>query len=295
MSWQAKITKKILSFQLAGWSEGNVVDKRAQQEKTARYLKLPADIRCQPVNVKGVPGEWIDAPVNDQGTILYLHGGAYTLGSINTHRELVARLSRSTRMRALAIDYRLAPEHPYPAAVEDATTVYHWLLTQGIDPAKMVIAGDSAGGGLALATLLALRDAGESLPLGAVCLSPWADLACTGACIHEKASLDKILSPDGLSRSAKSYAGGHDLRSPLISPLYGELKGLPPLLIQVGTDEVLLDDARRIAEKAQIAGVDVTLEIWEEMFHVFQLIPFLPETKKALENIAAWVARLFNK
>src|SRR5665648_267147 len=173
MSWQAKITKKMLSFHLAGWSDGNVVEQRAKQEKTARYFKLPADIHCQIVNVNGIPGEWIEAPGADQGTILYLHGGAYTLGSINTHRELVARLSRSTGMRALAINYRLAPENPYPAAVEDAATAYQWLLTQGIDPAKMIIAGDSSGGGLTLTTLLALRDAGESLPAGAVCISPW--------------------------------------------------------------------------------------------------------------------------
>ncbi len=291
MSWQAKITKKMLSFHLAGWSDGNVVEQRTKQEKTARIIKLPVDIHCQIVNVNGIPGEWIEAPGADRGTILYLHGGAYTLGSINTHRELVARLSRSTGLRALAIDYRLAPENPYPAAVEDASKAYHWLLTQGIDPAQMIIAGDSAGGGLTLATLVTLRDAGESLPAGAVCISPWTDLACTGDCKQDKAQLDKILNPDGLTRSAKSYAGGHDLRSPLISPLYANLKGLPPLLIQVGTDEILLDDATRIAEKAKIAGVDVTLEIWDEMFHVFQMVPFLPETKKAMGQIADFVSR----
>jgi acetyl esterase/lipase len=198
-------------------------------------------------------------------------------------------------MRALAINYRLAPEHPYPAALEDAATAYRWLLSQGNDPARIIIAGDSAGGGLTLATLVALREAGEPLPAGAVCISPWTDLACTGDCVHEKAPLDKILSPDGLTRSAKSYAGGHELRSPLISPLYADLRGLPPLLIQVGTDEILLDDAKRIAEKAQIAGVDITLEIWEEMFHVFQIIPFLPETKQALGQIGDFVSRILTK
>lgn len=292
MSWQAKIYKKILSFQLAGWSEGNVVEKRSMQEKTIRFLKTPADVHCQPVNAGGVVAEWIEAPGAYLGTILYLHGGAYTLGSINTHRELVARLSRSTGMRALVINYRLAPEHPYPAALEDATMAYRWLLTQGIEPAQIIIAGDSAGGGLTLATLLALRATGELLPAGAICISPWTDLACTGECVHEKAPLDKILSPDALAHSAKSYAGGQDLRSPLISPLYANLSGLPPMLIQVGTDEILLDDAKRISEKAQIAGVDVTLEIWEGMFHVFQIIPFMPESKKALENIADFVSKI---
>jgi acetyl esterase/lipase len=292
MSWQARITKKILSIQLSGWSDGSVEMQRAAQEKTARFFKLPADILCQPVNVNGVPGEWIEAPGADPGTILYLHGGAYTLGSINTHRELVARLSRSTGMRALAIDYRLAPEHPYPAAMEDSVKAYRWLLAQGIGPAQMVIAGDSAGGGLTLATLLSLRDAGEPLPAGAVCISPWTDLACTGDCMRDKAKLDKILSPEGLSRSAKFYAGEHDLRTPLISPLYADLTGLPPLLIQVGTDEILLDDAIRVAQKAKDRGVDVTLEVWEEMFHVFQIVPFLAESKKALEHIGDFVSRI---
>jgi len=292
MSWQAKISKKMLSFQLAGWSEGSVVEQRTKQEKTTRFLKPPADVRCQPVEANGVPAEWIAAPGANSGAILYLHGGAYTLGSINTHREMVARLSRSTGMPVLAINYRLAPEFPYPAALEDASTAYRWLLAQGNDPARIIIAGDSAGGGLTLATLIALRDAGESLPAGAVCLSPWTDLACTGDCVHEKAPLDKILSPEALSRSAKSYAGDHDLLSPLISPLYADLSGLPPLFIQVGTDEILLDDARRIAEKAQKAGVDVTLEIWDEMFHVFQIIPFMPETKKAMGKIAEFVSRI---
>ena len=243
----------------------------------------------------GVPAEWIAAPGAELGAILYLHGGAYTLGSINTHREMVARLSRSTGMRALIINYRLAPEHPYPAALEDATTAYRWLLAQGNDPARILIAGDSAGGGLTLAALIALRDAGEPLPAGAVCLSPWTDLTCSGDSIQTKAQDDLILTLENLSRSARSYAGEHDLRSPLISPLFADLSGLPPLLIQVGTDEILLDDARRIVEKAQTAGVDVTLEIWEEMFHVFQMVSIMPGTKKALGQIGDFVARILKQ
>lgn len=292
MSRLAKFFKKIMTLPLSAWAHGNVIEQRAMQEKMSRFLKPPADVRCQPVDTNGVPAEWIAAAGADAGAILYLHGGAYTLGSINTHREMVSRLSRSTGMPALAINYRLAPEHPYPAALQDASTAYRWLLAQGNDPDRILLAGDSAGGGLTLATLVALRDAGEPLPAGAVCLSPWTDLACTGDCVREKAPMDKILNPDALARSAKSYAGGHDLRSPLISPLYADLRGLPPLLIQVGTDEILLDDARRIAEKAQMAAVDVTLEIYEEMFHVFQIIPFMPETKKAMGQIAEFVKRI---
>lgn len=292
MSRQSRLLKKIMALPLSGWSDGSVEEQRSRQEKTTRLIKHTANVRCQPVDVNGVPGEWVTAPNVQLGVILYLHGGAYTLGSITTHRELAARLSRSTGTSVLVINYRLAPEHPYPAALDDATTAYRWLLKQGNDPAHIIIAGDSAGGGLTLATLVALRDFGVTLPAGAVCISPWTDLTCSGDSIQSKSQEDLILSMESLSRSANSYAGGHDLRTPLISPLYADLKGLPPLLIQVGTDEILLDDARRVAEKAKKAGVDVTLEIWDEMFHVFQIIPFMPETKKAMGQIGDFVERI---
>jgi acetyl esterase/lipase len=194
-------------------------------------------------------------------------------------------------MRRLAINYRLAPEHPYPAALEDSIAAYHWLLTQGVDPSQIIIAGDSSGGGLVLVTMVTLRDAGEQLPAGAVCISPWTDLSLTGASIHQKSKLDPILNPTSLDMYAKFYAGEYELTSPLISPLYADLQELPPLLIQVGADEILLDDAIRLTEKARDARVDVTLEIWDEMFHVFQLIPFLPETKKAIGSIAEFVSQ----
>jgi acetyl esterase/lipase len=293
MSLLAKIIKKLIPLQISGWSEGTIEEQRARHEKTARYSKLPADTRCLPVSADGVPAEWIEASDADLGVILYLHGGAYALGSINSHREIVARLARTTKMRGLAIDYRLAPEHPYPAALEDAIAAYLWLLTQGYDPSQIIIAGDSAGGGLALGTLVTLRDAGKPLPAGAVCISPWTDLATTGASIQNKAKVDLILDPDSLEKYAKYYAGEHELTSPLISPLYADPKGLPPLLIQVGTDEILLDDATRFTKNAQESGVDVTLEIWDQMFHVFQMISFLPETKKAVGNIAEFVAHNF--
>jgi acetyl esterase/lipase len=295
VSLQAKILKKLLPLRFSGWADGTVKEQRARQEKSARYARLPADIRCQPVDADGVSAEWIMAPGADLGVILYLHGGAYALGSISIHREFVARLARATKMRALAINYRLAPEHPFPAALQDATAAYHWLLTQGFDPSQIISSGDSAGGGLALGTLLSLRDAGEPLPAGAVCISPWTDLANTGVSMRSKAKVDPILDPDSLEMYANYYAREHDRTSPLISPLYADLEGLPPLLIQVTTDEILLDDARRFAEKARGAGVDVELEIWDEMFHVFQLISFLPETKKAVENIARFVSKNINK
>ncbi len=291
MSIRNKIIKKLVSFLMSGWSKGTIEEQRTRQEKMSKYAKLPADIQCQPINVEGISAEWINAPDADLGVILYLHGGAYALGSINVHREFIARLALATKMRCLAINYRLAPEHPFPAALEDATAAYHWLLTQGVDPSQIIIAGDSAGGGLALVTMVTLRDAGEQLPAGAVCISPWTDLSLTGASIEQKSKLDPILNPTSLDMYAKYYAGEYELTSPLISPLYADLHELPPLLIQVGADEILVDDAIRLTEKARDARVDVTLEIWDEMFHIFQLIPFLPETKKAIGSIAEFVSQ----
>ena len=196
MSLQARIVKRLLPLRFSDWSKGSLEEQRARQEKNAGRSRLPADVRCQPVCIDGLPAEWIEAPGADLGVMLYLHGGAYALGSINTHREFVARLARATNMRGLAIDYRLAPEHPFPAALEDATTAYGWLLTQGYTPSQIIVAGDSAGGGLALATLVALRDAGQPLPAGAVCISPCTDLALTGASIQDKAPVDPILDPE---------------------------------------------------------------------------------------------------
>ena len=291
MSIHNKIIKKLVSFQMSGWSEGTIEEQRARQEKTSKYAKLPADIHCQSINADGISAEWISAPDADLGVILYIHGGAYALGSINVHREFIVRLVQATKIRCLAINYRLAPEHPFPAALEDATTIYGWLLNQGVDASQIIIAGDSAGGGLALGTMVTLRDNGEQLPSGAVCISPWTDLALTGASIQSKAKVDPILDLASLQMYARYYAGENELTSPLISPLYANLKGLPPLLIQVGTDEILLDDSTRFAEKARDAGVNVTLKIWDEMFHVFQLIPFLPETKKMVDSIAEFVSQ----
>ena len=290
MSLRSQVIKKLLRRQFAGWSDGPIAEQRARQEKSSRFNRLPADVRCSQATANGVSAEWIEGSAADAGVILYLHGGAYALGSINGHREWIARLANATQTRALAINYRLAPEHPFPAALRDTLSTYNWLLDQGVSPARIVVAGDSAGGGLALAALLSLRDGSHSLPAAAVCISPWADLTLSGASMQSKASLDPILDPDSLQMYAGYYAGDHDLTAPLLSPLYADLSGLPPLLIQVGTDEILLDDAKRLAERASDAEVDVTLEIWDEMFHVFQLLSFLPETKKAVDQIAEFVA-----
>jgi monoterpene epsilon-lactone hydrolase len=243
------------------------------------------------VSAAGLSAEWIEPPNMESGVILYLHGGCYALGSINSHRELISRIARSAKVCTLALNYRLAPENPCPAGLDDATSTYQWLITQGFDPSQIILAGDSAGGGLALAVLLALCDAGKTFPAGAVCISPWTDLAMTGASIQSKANFDCILNPGVLTNYAKAYSGEFDRTSPLISPFYADLKDLPPLLIQVGTDEVLLDDAVRFAQKAESAGVNVTLEIYNKMFHVFHTVPFLPETKRAPGKISEFVSK----
>ena len=286
------VKKRIFSLFFPSFSLP-VAEQRARAEKMARYFRLPKDLQCQAVDADGVPAKWIIPAAADEGVILYLHGGAYCLGSVNAHLDLLARLARAANRKLLAIDYRLAPEHPHPAALEDAVTAYRWLLGQGTAPAQIVIAGDSAGGGLTLVTLLALRDADMPLPAAAVCISPWTDLALTGASMHVKADVEVILSPESLAMFAGLYAAGQSLTHPLISPLYADLAGLPPLLIQVGTDEILLDDATRFAHKAQAAGVEVTLEVWQGMFHVFHIFPFFAETAEAVAQIGEFVqARL---
>ncbi len=271
--------------------DGTIEETREAFEALAEMFPVAADIKREPASANGVPGEWITAPNStDATTILYLHGGGYTIGSVNTHADMVSRLCRASGARAFSLDYRLAPEHPYPAAVEDATKAYRWLLGQGIRPESIVIAGDSAGGGLTAATLLALKDAGDPLPGAAVLLSPWTDLDATGESMKTRAAADPMIVVDPLKTMAKLYAGDASLTDPLVSPLYGDFHGLPPMLIQVGDAEVLLDDSTRLAERAKAAGVDVTIEVFDEMIHVFQIFAAtLPEAQQAIDKIGAWV------
>ena len=291
-SIQVRISRRLLRLLFASWSKSSIAEQRAKQETQTRFTRLPRHLFCQPVTVNGIPSEWIALPGADSRIMLYLHGGGYCLGSINASRSLIARLVEATKYKALAIDYRLAPEYPYPAALEDAVAAYRWLLEEGVAPFRILLAGDSAGGGLAIATLVALRDAGLPRPAGAICISPWVDLALAGESIRSRAAADPILDAATLVRYAAAYAGDAPLNSPLISPLYADLSGLPPLLIQVGTEEILLDDAVRLAERAQQAAVSVTLEQWQGLFHVFQAVPFLPESRQALAQIADYCARL---
>ena len=249
------------------------------------------DVQCERVSAGGVDAEWVCAPgaANDR-FVLYLHGGGYVIGSVKTHRDLMARLSRAAKARVLGLNYRLAPEHPFPAAVDDAVAGYKWLLAQGAKPGRIAIAGDSAGGGLAAATLVAIRDAKLPTPAAGVLLSPWVDLEGIGESMTTRAKVDPVVQKEGLAGMAQAYLQGQNPRTPLAAPLYADLKGLPPLLIQVGDAETLLDDSKRLNVRAQAAGVNTKLEVWPEMIHVWHLFhPELKAGRRAIEEGGAYV------
>jgi epsilon-lactone hydrolase len=252
-----------------------------------------ADIQCEPVNAGGVNAEWISAPgASRERAVLYLHGGGYVVGSVKTHRDLMGRVSRAAKARVLGLDYRLAPEHPFPAAVDDSVAAYKWMLQQDLKPSRIAVAGDSAGGGLVIATLVAIRDAKLPMPAAGVCLSPWVDLEGIGESMKTREQADPVVRRDMLTQMAGAYLGGKDARTPLAAPLYADLKSLPPLLIQVGDAETLLDDSNRLAQRARAAGVEVKLEVWPEMIHVFQLFAgFLPEGQQAVDGIGQYLDR----
>jgi phosphinothricin tripeptide acetyl hydrolase len=247
-----------------------LAERRRQYERAERVFPVAPDVKVETVVVGGVPGERITPAVTKAGAVvLYFHGGGYCIGSPRSHRHLAAAIGAATEAVVVLPDYRLAPEHPFPAAVDDAVAVYRALLADGVSPSRIVIAGDSAGGGLTVATLLALREAGVALPAAGVCLSPWVDLTCSGASYETKAAADPIVKRESVGEMATAYLGGRDAKTPLASPLFANLAGLPPLLIQVGSAEVLLDDAVMLADRAKAAGVETTLEVWDDMVHVW--------------------------
>lgn len=252
--------------------------------------QAPDGVTCTPVEAGGVSAEWsVAAGVDEAKVVLYVHGGGYVMGSAGSHRDVTGRLSKAAGARVLSLNYRLAPEHPFPAPVDDAVAAYRWLLAQGISPGNIAVAGDSAGGGLAIATLLALRDAGEPLPAAGIGISPWVDMEGTGESMTTRAAVDPVVQKEGLLGMAKLYLGDADPKNPLAAPLHADLAGLPPLLLQVGDAETLLDDSTRLAEKARAAGVDVTLKVWDEMPHVWHLFaPILPEGRQAIDEIGSF-------
>jgi len=253
-------------------------------------LPAPPEAIVERIEVAGRWTEWVSAPgTNPNRQVLYLHGGGYVIGSPHTHRNLAYNISKAMDARLLVIDYRMAPEHPFPAAVNDAVAAWKWLLEQGGNPAKMAIMGDSAGGGLAFATMVALKQQGLRLPACAAVLSPWADMEGIGESMTVRAAEDPSIDVEVLKWFSTMYLDGADPHDPLAAPLYADLSGLPPVLIHVGTAEVLLDDSTRIAERARQQGVDVTLEVWEGMPHIWHIFaPLLDEGKDAIAKLGAW-------
>lgn len=264
---------------------------RQKIAKETRFLKPPKAVKVSPATIAGVSGEWLtpSSLITRNKVMIYLHGGGYVVGSPATHRSFIARMAKACSIRALSVDYRLAPENPFPAALKDSLAVYRQVLDHGIDPSNILFAGDSAGGGLSLATLISLRDNNLPLPAMSVCISPWTDLALTGESIKTCAHSDPYISHESLLLR-DHYIGANDPRSPLISPLYADYNGLPPMLIHVGTDEMLLNDSTRLATQAKACGVAVQLKIWERMWHDFPLwAPYLPEANQAIDEIAEFV------
>jgi acetyl esterase/lipase len=263
-----------------------------QRRTAARWVRPRKDagLEYEPVDAGGVRAEWVrPARCDESRVIFYLHGGGYCLGSIATHRDLVSRLCIAAHTRGLIIDYRRAPEHAFPAQLDDARASYAWLLAHGVDPSRLVVAGDSAGAGLCLSLLVALRDSRTPLPAAAVCMSPWVDLEVTGESMRENARFDYV-SRDVLLKYARYFVPTGDLRNPLAAPLHADLSGLPQVLILAGGAETLLDDARRIADRAQSQGVPVTFEVEPDMIHVWPLFASgFPRCQRTVERIAAYV------
>ena len=266
-------------------------ERRAAFAPGGRLHPVPEDVVVSEVSAGGVPAHWLAAPGADAGRVLvFLHGGGYELGSVRSDGELAARLGRASGMRVLFPEYRLAPEHPFPAAIDDVLAAWRWLRTgQDLSATSLAVAGDSAGGGLAVALLVATRDAGEALPAAAVLMSPTVDLTSSGASMTERVDQDPISTPALLRQLASDYLAGADPKTPLASPLFASLSGLPPLLVQVGTADLLLSDSERLASAATEAGVDVTLEIGEGLPHVYPLMLGTPEAAEATGQVGEFL------
>jgi monoterpene epsilon-lactone hydrolase len=287
-SWQAHLT---------AWILRKLQRPRLARAKTALDLRrlmkpppfvVPPNVKITAAAVAGIPGEWVEASEGYKATLLYIHGGGYLAMSAKTHRPITAGFARRG-FRVFAPDYRLAPENPFPAAIEDVVKCYRGILSEETDERNLTIAGDSSGGGLSVALLLSLRNAGISLPSGCVLFSPWTDLAATGASILSNNNRCSLFVGDLIAPWAKQYLGDVDARNPLASPLYADLSGLPPLLIHVGEAEVLLDDSVRLAERVLAAGSPATLSIWPVVPHDWQLVPLIPEARQSLDQASEFL------
>lgn len=284
----------VVEMMTLGTPSANIVAASQIREPLDRVTLIgrALPLVSEPVTFGSWQAEWLAMPnARPERVILYLHGGGYVSGSSSSHRAVIGYLAHHAAARAFALNYRLAPEYPFPAALEDAWSAYWWLLCQGIAPQQIFLAGDSAGGGLAVALLLALRDAGMPMPAGAAGLSPWFDLALTGATLDKNRTTD-YLNGAVLATAAQMYLGEHDCRDPLASPLYADLHGLPPLLIQVGDAEMLLDDSRRFVQRVRAAGGDIELEVWPGMVHVWHFTYQIePQARRAVESAGRFMLR----
>lgn len=274
-----------------------IEERRQKLDKAASRLKMPKNSIVESFQIDGMYAEWLSLPdIHNDYVILYLHGGGYEYCSVHTHRTLAAGIGKAAGVKVLIPEYRLAPEHPFPAAIEDAVRVYHWLLEQGYQSSNIIFAGDSAGGGLCLAAALVLRDQNKPLPAAIVCLSPWVDLTSGGESYAKNKEVDPYLNVEGVRKVASEYAGRESLDHPLISPVFADLTGLPPIFIQVGSHEILQSDAELLADKARKAGVPVSIKLWKGMWHVWQMSgELLPESRRAIQEIGEFVKKTFNK
>ncbi|MDI1265989.1 MAG: alpha/beta hydrolase [bacterium] len=274
-----------------GWNRDTSVGQMRSDWDVA-FGGTNAPVSCEPVSAGGIDGEWISpAGVPQDKAILYFHGGGFRIGSVSSHRDLISQIACASGCRVLAINYRLAPEHRFPAGLDDALAAYGWMRELGLKSGNIAFAGDSAGGNLALAAMLALRERGLPLPVSATLMSPWTDMAATGASYVSRADADPIHQRAMIVALAKNYLGEGDPKHPLASPLHADLGGLPPLLIQVGDRETVRDDSVMLADKARAVGVDVDLQVWDGMIHVFQMFPEIPEAHQAIASIAGFLGR----
>lgn len=297
-SWQSRLATYLIRTIFKRRPPGDLekaVHMMRRRLRERRWLpkRIAPGVTIRPIADGEVRGEWIEPQSGvTRGVLYYLHGGGYVACSPATHRPLTSWLTKLLGSRTFALDYRLAPEHRFPAALEDAIAGYRWLRSQGIAAGEIVVAGDSAGGGLTLALLIALRDRDEELPAAAACLSPWTDLAGTGESIDLNEYCDPMFYADVIRNGSRIYLGDESPQNPLASPLYASLEGLPPLLIHASSSEVLRDDSTRLAARAEAAGVEVELKIWQDLPHVWQImVKLLPEAEASLREIAAFFSR----
>ena len=276
--------------------EKDIGESRQMIDTFARkFARLPKNCKIDSIQIEGIYAEWISNNQTEEGkVILYLHGGGYGYCSADTHRSLAARIMIEAGVKVLLPEYRLAPEHPFPAAIEDTLTIYRWLLMQGYQSSNIIFAGDSAGGGLSVAATLVLREQYEPLPAALVCLSPWVDLTSSGESFRENSEKDPYLRSNLVRKTAQQYAAGESLDNYLISPVFAEFYGFPPMFIQAGGIEILLSDAQMLAKKACHEGVEVHFKVWEGMWHVWQISNRLPEAKKATREIGEFIRKIFS-